>query len=82
MIVKRNFNPIKVWGYVKTPMTIGACWATVVYLLIFIFDQKSFALNFTPVGVLGSALRHFLSLFVIIPLMRGGGKRAGFGAAS
>ncbi len=59
MIVKRNFDPIKVWQYIKWPMTFTLLWATLVWAL-HIWDL-SVVLNFTPIGVVGSALAIFVA---------------------
>jgi putative membrane protein len=60
MIVKRNFNLIRVWQYIKRPMQIIIAWATIVWALD-AFGPMDLSLNFTPVGVLGSALAIFIA---------------------
>jgi putative membrane protein len=61
MIVKRNFSPIKVWGYVKGPVSFSVGWSLAVWLLFHFTGWKALALNFTPIGVLGSALAIFVA---------------------
>lgn len=60
MIVKRNFNPLKIWTYVKGQMWIVLLWSTLVWLVQYFFELK-FGFNFTPIGVLGSALAIFVA---------------------
>lgn len=62
MIVKRNFSPLRVWQYIKTPMR----WIIIWVIIIWSFDQWLFTstnlgINFTPIGVLGSALAIFIA---------------------
>ena len=60
MIVKRNFNPLKVWAYIQRPMLFIIIWALTVWAVQeYVLDQ-SMALNFTPIGILGSALAIFI----------------------
>ena len=60
MIVKRNFNPIKVWAYIQRPMLIILFWTMLVWALHeYVFEQK-LVLNFTPIGIIGSALAIFI----------------------
>ncbi len=59
MIVKRNFDPIKVWQYIKWPMTFTLLWAIVVWTLHIM--GLSVVFNFTPIGVVGSALAIFVA---------------------
>lgn len=60
MIVKRNFNPIKVWAYIQRPMLFIIFWTVMVWCLHeFVFDQQ-LILNFTPIGIIGSALAIFI----------------------
>jgi ion channel-forming bestrophin family protein len=61
MIVKRNFSPLKVWGYVKGPVSISVGWSLAVWLTFQLTGWKELALNFTPIGVLGSALAIFVA---------------------
>ncbi len=61
MIVKRNFSPLKVWGYVKGPMSLSLGWSLAVWLTFHLTGWKELALNFTPIGVLGSALAIFVA---------------------
>jgi putative membrane protein len=61
MIVKRNFHPFKVWQYIQKPMTFVIVWSVIVWFLFDYFKAPELALNFTPIGVLGSALAIFIA---------------------
>lgn len=61
MITKRNFSPIKVWQYVKFQMTFVLIWSIAAWILIEIINLKFLIINFTIVGVLGSALAIFVA---------------------
>ena len=61
MIVKRNFNPVKVWQYIKGPMWFAILWSGLVWALYHFLSLPSLAINFTPIGVLGSALAIFIA---------------------
>ncbi len=61
MIVKRNFNPVKIWGYIKQPMTFVVIWSIIVWSVHYFFELKALMMNFTPIGVLGSALAIFIA---------------------
>ncbi len=61
MIVKRNFSPGKVWGYIRVPMLFVLVWSVAVWLAFYYGDLRLLAFNFTPVGVLGSALAIFVA---------------------
>jgi putative membrane protein len=61
MIVKRNFNPIRVWEYIQRPMLLGILWPMIVWVIYYFSNRPEMALNFTPVGVLGSALAIFVA---------------------
>lgn len=61
MIVKRNFHPFKVWQYIKKPMSFVILWSTIVWFLYDYFKAPELVLNFTPIGVLGSALAIFIA---------------------
>lgn len=61
MIVKRNFHPLKVWPYIKGQVLFVVIWSTAVWLLFQFAQEKAMALNFTPIGVLGSALAIFVA---------------------
>jgi putative membrane protein len=60
MIIKRNFNPLKVAQYVKTEMTVGIIVAVTVFVL---HRQKVTAINFpfSISAILGSALAIFIA---------------------
>ncbi len=60
MIVKRNFSPIKVWQYIKRPMVFIILWSIAAWVL-FALSGGRLSLNFTPIGVLGSALAIFVA---------------------
>ncbi len=61
MIVKRNFNPFKVWKYIQKPMLVILTWSAGVWACINFFELTFLAINFTPIGVLGSALAIFVA---------------------
>lgn len=61
MIVKRNFNPIKVWRYIQQPMLFVILWSTAVWALYHYTHAPEMLLSFTPIGVLGSALAIFIA---------------------
>ncbi len=61
MIIKRNFNPFKVWVYIKRPMLLAIVWSIVVWSLCYFVGFKGFSLSFTPVGILASALAIFIA---------------------
>lgn len=61
MIVKRNFNPVKIWQYVRSQMWIVILWSAAVWLTYYLTGWQSLAINFTPIGILGSALAIFIA---------------------
>ncbi|MCB0539389.1 MAG: hydrogenase [Bacteroidetes bacterium] len=61
MIVKRNFHPLKVWAYIKNQILFVLIWSFLVWLLFYLTEIKVMALNFTPIGILGSALAIFVA---------------------
>lgn len=61
MIVKRNFNPVRVWSYIRKPMWFVIIWSVVVWSIHHFIPAKELYVNFTPVGVLGSALAIFIA---------------------
>lgn len=61
MIVKRNFHPLKVWAYIKNQVLLTLVWSTIVWLLFYLTEKRELAINFTPIGVLGSALAIFVA---------------------
>lgn len=61
MILKKNFSPAKVWLYIRRQMYFVIGWSTAVWLLFALTGYKALALNFTPIGVLGSALAIFVA---------------------
>lgn len=61
MIVKKNFHPLKVWGYIKNQVLFALAWALAVWTLFALAGITELALNFTPIGVLGSALAIFVA---------------------
>lgn len=61
MIVKRNFSPIKVWQYIKRPMWFVLVWSALVWAMHHFSSIEALYINFTPIGVLGSALAIFIA---------------------
>lgn len=61
MIVKRNFNPLKVWSYIKQPMWFVIAWSSLVWGLHAFTSARNLHINFTPIAVLGSALAIFIA---------------------
>ena len=61
MIVKRNFHPLKVWAYIRNQVLFVLTWSLIVWLIFFFTRESSLALNFTPIGILGSALAIFVA---------------------
>lgn len=61
MIVKRNFNPVKVAGYVWRDVVLAAGVATAVYVIYDRLGLTGVGLSFAPLGVLGTALSIFLA---------------------
>lgn len=61
MIVKRNFSLTKVWQYIKKPMCFSIIWSTIVWSIHYFTPAKEIQINFTPIGVLGSALAIFIA---------------------
>jgi putative membrane protein len=61
MIVKRNFNPIKVATYVWKDVTISLAAAGLVYAGVAAFGFSWLGLSFPPIGLLGTALSIFLA---------------------
>lgn len=61
MILKNNFSPLKVWGYIKGQMWPIAGWAVMVWAGYSLLGWQWLTLHFTPVGVLGSALAIFVA---------------------
>jgi putative membrane protein len=61
MIVKRNFHPLKVWGYIQRPMLFIISWSLLVWAGSELWPKGLFALNFAPVAVFGSALAIFVA---------------------
>jgi len=61
MIVKRNFDPVKVWVYIRWPLLFALGWSLLVWLLGQRFEPERLAISFAPVAVLGSALAIFVA---------------------
>ncbi len=61
MIIKRNFNPLKIWQYIKKPMWFVVLWSLAVWGVHFATGIDALMISFTPVGVLGSALAIFIA---------------------
>ncbi len=61
MIIKRNFNPLKVWQYIRRPMLLAVFWTSMVWVVDGLDQTPSLSINFTPIGILGSALAIFIA---------------------
>ncbi len=61
MIIKRNFHPLRIWKYIHKQVLFTLIWASIVWLLFYFTGRKELAINFTPIGVLGSALAIFVA---------------------
>lgn len=60
MIIKRNFNPLKVLGYVKTEMAFSVIISLAVWLA-YAYGNANIALPFSIAAILGSALAIFIA---------------------
>ena len=60
MIVKKNFNPLKILTYIWQTILFGSLLSAIVCIAYEWFALKQLALPFTIVGVLGTALAIFL----------------------
>lgn len=61
MIVKRNFNPLKVWKYIQSPMVMIISWSTAAWSVYHFLELDFLAISFMPISVLGSALAIFVA---------------------
>lgn len=61
MIVKRNFSPVKVWGYIWREVSFALLWSLFIWILFDVFSFEALSISFTPVGILGSALAIFVA---------------------
>jgi putative membrane protein len=61
MIVKRNFSPLKVWGYIKGPVILSIAWSFVVWMIANNISAEKFSINFSVIGILGTALAIFIA---------------------
>lgn len=61
MIVKKNFHPAKVWPYIQHPMWFVLLWSSAVWAVYHFLEVEALVINFTPIGVLGSALAIFIA---------------------
>ena len=61
MIVKRNFSPLKVWGYIQNPTLFALAWSSVIWVIFNATKAKEMGLSSTMMGVLGSALAIFVA---------------------
>ena len=61
MIVKRNFNPLKVWKYIQRPMWVVILWSTAAWSVYHFLEVEFLAISFIPIGLLGSALAIFVA---------------------
>jgi putative membrane protein len=60
MIVKRNFNPLKVFVYVWAELLVTVVLASLVFVGYEIYQFKQIAIPFAPLGILGSSIAFFL----------------------
>jgi predicted membrane chloride channel (bestrophin family) len=60
MILKKNFNPLKVISYVWRELLAATLVSGLVFWL-YTQEVKTVALPFTPIGILGTALAIFLA---------------------
>ena len=61
MILKRNFHPLRVWSYIWREVLYALGWAFLIWLAYAGLGWTGLAINFTPIGVLGSALAIFVA---------------------
>jgi putative membrane protein len=61
MIVKRNFDPVKVWGYIRWPLLFALIWSLLAWIAGSMLGPERLAISFAPVAVLGSALAIFVA---------------------
>jgi len=61
MILKRNFSPLKVWGYIQNPTLFALVWSSAIWFIFNATKAKEMGLSFTIIGVLGSALAIFVA---------------------
>lgn len=61
MIIKRNFNPLKIWKYIQVPMWVTIIWSAATWFAYHFFGLDFLAISFIPIGVLGSALAIFVA---------------------
>ena len=50
MIVKRNFNPVKVWTYIQKPMWFVILWSTLVWLAQYFTDTLELHISLIHCG--------------------------------
>lgn len=61
MIIKRNFHPLRIWSYINKQMLFTLSWSAAVWATFFHIGIGEIAINFTPIGILGSALAIFVA---------------------
>ncbi len=61
MIVKKNFSPLKVWSYIKGPVILSIVWSFAVWLIANNVSAEKFSINFSVIGILGTALAIFIA---------------------
>jgi putative membrane protein len=61
MIVKRNFDPVKVSGYVWRELLLSLGVSTLVFVVFAVLGAKAIGMPFGVLGVLGTALAIFLA---------------------
>ncbi len=60
MITKKNFHPVKVLGYIWREVLFTLVWSTLIWAL-YHSGYEGLAINFTPIGIIGSALAIFVA---------------------
>jgi putative membrane protein len=60
MITKKNFSPLKVLGYIWQEVLFTLVWSSLIWGL-YRGGYEALAINFTPIGILGSALAIFVA---------------------
>ena len=61
MIIKKNFNPFKIWSYIRIELSILFLYTIFIWLLYFIYQIKNITLPFLPISIIASALAIFLA---------------------
>lgn len=61
MIVKKKFNPLKIWSYIQLELSILFLYTFILWYLFYTFELKNIALPFLPVSIIASALAIFVA---------------------